>query len=632
MSGYDIIPLSRGISQEIQAVNLPCYMLEPHMPNPDFYGREGVLDIVENYLKPRLMASQGTTSPGLRSFALCGVGGVGKTQTAVEYAYAHRTEYDAIFFLNASDHGKLAQGFTDISIQLGLETSTSALDQVISKDLVLGWMAAPQRYLRGPTQLKTSQETRETSWLVVFDNADDLSVLNEYWPMSSSGSIVVTSRDPLAKTRFYVPVVAGYDLDPLLTKDAGTLLRNLTGFNTPEDLECSEQIANKTSGLPLAITSVARTVSRRRISFQELLELYNDQSIQLDIHQAQVGSNTKSLFTVWAFEDLSKEAIYLINQIAFMDPDRISENIFTDLFKQDTKDARPEGFFHSKMSFFEARTELLKSSLISRNVDLKEMSTHRIIQDAARLRMGMHVTTTVFSGVARMIYSSWPFSAFEHSTERWCLCEPIVPHISNLHEIYQNTPALKDDVQARPELSRLFMDFGWYHFERGNLKDARPVLETSHEICEKDPIGCIITLGNLCSCHVNIYFVTNEGHLALPYAKRGIEIFETHDKSSYRLPQAYNDMAKVCMMAADWEGAIVQCDLAIAGYSALEVPTYADWAQMNKGLSLCNLRRFEEASQVLENYLKYREDTFGPMDGESVKCVVCLELFNCRPY
>ena len=70
-----------------------------------------------------------------------------------------------------------------------------------------------------------------------------------------------------------------------------------------------------------------------------------------------------------------------------------------------------------------------------------------------------------------------------------------------------------------------------------------------------------------------------------------------------------------------YDEAIREADIAIAKYGACEEPEYADWAQMNKGRALCSLGRLDEASKVLEDYLAYRELTFGVMDTESHKSV-----------
>ena len=275
------------------------------MPNPDFCGRESVLELLRNTLGP---PDRTTNCPNseLKSFALCGVGGIGKTQTAVAYAYSCLSYFDAIFVVHASDSAKLAQGFTEISISLGLETYDTIGDHLVSKDLVLGWMEDPLRFPKHSALLQAKQDQNIPRWLLIFDNADDLSILNDYWPIgSNNGSILITSRDPLAKTRSYVPIGEGIDLDPLATTDAGSLVRKLTGFDESGDLTLSETIAGRLSGLPLAITQISRTITRRGYSLAELLELYDDQSLRKDLYRGEQHKNAKNLFTFCAFDDLN---------------------------------------------------------------------------------------------------------------------------------------------------------------------------------------------------------------------------------------------------------------------------------------------------------------------------------------
>ena len=73
--------------------------------------------------------------------------GAGKTQIAIEYAYKSKSDFDATFFLQADGTMKLAQGFADISLELGLETQATTRDQIMSRDLVLGWLSQPMKRL-----------------------------------------------------------------------------------------------------------------------------------------------------------------------------------------------------------------------------------------------------------------------------------------------------------------------------------------------------------------------------------------------------------------------------------------------------------------------------------------------------
>ena len=249
----------------------------------------------------------------------------------------------------------------------------------------------------------------DATWLIIFDNADDLSILTDYWPITGTGSVLVTSRDPLANSRTHIPVVHGFDLEPLSINEAGSLLRQLTGINREKDVKTSNIIGTKLSGLPLAINQIARTISRRNLSFEEFLELYNNQSIRLEIHQSSNSLDCKSLFTLWTFEDLSPEALGLLNIVSLLDPDRISEELLnaTDSCKKAI--FADEDYPVTTQSFTGALTELTKTSLLKRNIDLKELLVHRIIQDIVRTRMTPETFQSSFDNAIGLLHCSWPF-------------------------------------------------------------------------------------------------------------------------------------------------------------------------------------------------------------------------------
>jgi hypothetical protein len=615
----------------VQPVELPCYMLKPHTPDPSFYNRPEVVEALRQNLYPHLKPNQNSSSLRLTTFALCGAGGVGKTRMAVEFAYASKSVFDAIFFLHASDTAKLAQGFANISIQLGLETSASAGDQLISRDLVISWMTEPRRYTSKISRRERgTNPPKEPNWLLIFDNADDLDLLADYWPISNHGSILVTSRDPLAKTRCIIPIEAGIDLDPFNTKDAATLLRNLTGFNAPQYTGISEEVAAELSGFPIAITQVAKMVGRRRLSLEELLKMYRDQSVRLDIHQSNIGSNSKSLATVWALEDLSPGAQMLINFLAFLDPDQIPEKIFTDVFQSDDPLLVPHNYFPSEGAFMEARTELLRSSLIKRNIDLKEITIHRIIQDATRLRMDKETMQLAFNGISQLLYIVWPFSFFEASTKRWRMCEPIVPHIQNLVQFYDSrSVGLEGQKTPKPYFPRLIQDYGWYLLERGSLDDARPLFRLAEELCKDDEKSTIV-LGNIYYCQFYVAIMSADVSESLRLSEAAFQFYQTHNNGHWKHAQGYKGLSDAHILAEDFEKGLEESQLSIDVYAEFKKhddkgelqPGYDAWAQMNKGLCLCQLSRYDEAVTVLEDYLKHCEDIFGgPMDTETMKYV-----------
>lgn len=127
----------------------------------------------------------------LRAYAICGPGGIGKTQTAIEYASSRKDRFDAILWVHADQAEKLADGFSHIAVAMGLvpENSADAKDQVLTRELVKWWLA---------NSLKTYQDLERgmpdsAAWLLVFDNVDDPNLLTEFWPSDGPGCVLVVT-------------------------------------------------------------------------------------------------------------------------------------------------------------------------------------------------------------------------------------------------------------------------------------------------------------------------------------------------------------------------------------------------------------------------------------------------------
>jgi hypothetical protein len=112
-------------------------VLRPHTRNPGFFGRKDVLDQIEGALVPSANSTTTAGQPVLRSFAVCGLGGLGKTQTAVEFAFAHQQDFDAIFWVQAEDRDKLAASFSQIASELSIIDPADIGNHVVGRDLDL---------------------------------------------------------------------------------------------------------------------------------------------------------------------------------------------------------------------------------------------------------------------------------------------------------------------------------------------------------------------------------------------------------------------------------------------------------------------------------------------------------------
>ena len=138
----------------------------PFRRNPFFTGREEVLlCLYETFFLHEASQPQ----------ALCGLAGIGKTQTALEYAYRYRKHYQAIFWLRAETRDVLLADMLSIAETLQLIEQEERQEQHFMKR-VKQW-------------LQTA-----SGWLMVLDNVEDFAVLNEIPPSESQGHVLLTTR------------------------------------------------------------------------------------------------------------------------------------------------------------------------------------------------------------------------------------------------------------------------------------------------------------------------------------------------------------------------------------------------------------------------------------------------------
>jgi hypothetical protein len=173
-------------------------------------------------LDARLVAHPGRTGP--RLVALCGLGGAGKTSVAVEYAHRHLTEVGVCWQFPAEDPALLSAEFAVLAAQLGARDLADARDPVAAVHAVLA--------------------RQETGWLLLFDNATDLSAVEKFVPPAGNGRLLVTTQSQ------HWPSGQALDVPVLDTEVAAAFLVNRTG---DADREAARELAAGLGGLPLAL-------------------------------------------------------------------------------------------------------------------------------------------------------------------------------------------------------------------------------------------------------------------------------------------------------------------------------------------------------------------------------------------
>ena len=104
----------------------------PRTQNALFHGREDLLARLESLLKP----SDKSTSPN--NVVLYGLGGVGKTQIALQYAWSNITYYDTVLWVSAESSLKLAESYGALAHQLGVPEDLRSSDQL--RERLKNWL------------------------------------------------------------------------------------------------------------------------------------------------------------------------------------------------------------------------------------------------------------------------------------------------------------------------------------------------------------------------------------------------------------------------------------------------------------------------------------------------------------
>lgn len=258
--------------------------------NPAFAGREEQLARIRQAL-----AGEGGRAA---IQALHGMGGVGKTQLAIEYAHRHSGDYDVTWWLDSENTALMTQQYADLAEHLGAAPKGLPLD-------------AMRRAL-------LSDLHRRPRWLLVFDNAEDPAFLRDWLP-SGPGHVIITSR-----SQDWAELAAPVPVDVLPRPESVELLRARVPGITMAD---AETLAGALGDLPLALAQAAAFLAGTRMPAAGYTQLLKDRAAALlSKGKPLTYRDTLSAATALACNRLraaDKDAAGLAEICAFLAPEPI---------------------------------------------------------------------------------------------------------------------------------------------------------------------------------------------------------------------------------------------------------------------------------------------------------------------
>jgi tetratricopeptide (TPR) repeat protein len=561
-----------------------------HMPmrrNPLFTGRETILTL----LREQLTSHRSMALTQVQ--AISGLGGIGKTQIAVEYAYRYRELYSHVFWVRAATSSDLLADFVSIAQTLTLADGDE-----------------PNQYLVA-LSVKRWLETHD-GWLLILDNADDLSTITNFMPQSTRGHIVLTTRAQATGIVAQALDVEKMDLQEgvlLLLRRAkrlqpGGLQEQVQPLHRAE----AEAIVRELDGLPLALDQAGAYIEEKQCSLSTYLSLYRTHRKALLLRRSTMPSDhPEPVAATWQLSFRSVEqnqpaAADLLCLCAFLDPDAIPEA----LLLQGAELGTVLGpIVTDTFMLNEAIEELLKYSLVRRNADAQLLSVHRLVQAVLRDEMD---ATTLSRWMARCIQLlNHIFPAGTMLVEQWEWCEQLVPHVLK-------STTFNVQWENSLEAAALFHKTASYLFDRVRYGEAEPLFVHTLHIKER-VLGLYHPEVALSLYHLgSLYYEQANYEEAEPLFVRALTIWEqASDVDHSQIAYPLNGLADLYYEQGKYEEAE---PLYARALSIREQTSGHDYVELAHPLSgLANLHRrqgkYEEAEPLSLRALSIREQALG---------------------
>ena len=557
-----------------RTVSKPIVLPYPSI-GPLFKGRDDFMGRLRESL---------TRAPGsqMAIVSLFGLGGVGKTRVAVEYARAHVEEYTALLFAVAETPEALRRNLAALTDALVPQLDTT--DDAVRLAAVLDW-------------LKTNP-----GWFLIFDNVDNKPALAEVERLLSGlvgGHVVITSR--LAD---FPGDIRPLELDVLTVEDAAAFLLARTEDRrrvAPDDEAKAREVAQELGRLALALEQAAAFIAKRRLTFAQYLEQWRSKRDDvLSWFDPTVTGYPRSVAVTWqtSVGQLTNDGRRLLGRLAWLAPEKIPESLI---------DVPIPGAEAENLR--DALDDLAAYSLVTRDAEGPFFLIHRLVQDVTRRALageGQPLSLTEALG--------WINSAFVGNpadVRNWPTLDPLVPHA-------RTVTAHADNASVPKPTARLMNQLGVLLNTKALHAESEPLLRRALAIGEED-LGSEHTdvssyLNNLAKCLQD----TNRLAEAEPLLRRSLVIDEQSFGHSH--PEVATDLNNLVQLLCATDRLTEAEPLmrrVINIFEKVERETgemHSNFsaALSNLALLLFETNRFIEAEPLMQRALAIGERSFGP--------------------
>ena len=441
----------------------------PYQQNKRFIGREHLLESLKATLFDQEEKHYNHT------IALYGLGGIGKTQIALEYVYANQVHYQRIYWVSAATQAALVAGYQQIAKKVGLESVEGGSPTDFIPQLLL-WFRQSE------------------SWLLIVDNLDDLTVLNPatLFPQGDGANVspsqtllpengplkhtIITTRNRYAD---WIPA-EGVEIPLLSPDEASNMLFTLVGIRKYglDDEGQALEIVKELGCLPLAIEQAAAYIAQEcDKTLSKFLLRYKKNRPKILKRVSFVGRQySESVATTWtlsvnAVRARNTEATCLLSFLAYLAPDFISISLLKagcDGLDEDLKHIIADDEAFDNALFMLQQFSLLKRETTE---DGDSLVMHRLVQAFLQDEMQANHSKGAdikrqWSNVIGLGYKAFPIP-WAHTVESRRRCRQFQ---NQLLAPLMACPRINTD-----QIQKLLERIGWFLNDEGKLKDAETI-------------------------------------------------------------------------------------------------------------------------------------------------------------
>jgi len=545
------------------------------LKNSCFTGRQGYLE--------KIKALFDSGKAVALSQVITGLGGIGKTQVALEYAFRHAYLYDCVWWVNAESNESIIRDYTEFTKKRGLLKDNFEPELVI--DAAKTWMA-----------------DINNKWLFIFDNVEQDDMLDDFLPPQQQGQqhLLITSRLTQFRQEFQLVAV-----DVFEPEEALEFLE--THAKLPPN-EHAENLAKELGYLPLALDQAAAYIKVCHKSYEEYLHLFREKRLQL-LAKHYRDANAATVAATW---DISMEKIQnegakqLLPIISFLASDNIQKSWFSN-----SAEVLPEPLRQcagDEMLFDELIADLERYSLI--RVDHKTINIHRLLQEVVRDRQDNPQELIEYAMTLLGYTQSPDFSSYEG--REYSL--DLIPHVLSTTQ-----HALEKNIESET-LGELCHYLGCAFYEFAEYPKSLWWSEKALNIFEKvlGPEHPVTVLA--CYNIAEVYNTQSDYTKALKLFKKVLCIRKkvlgpNHTDTA----TTYNNIALVYKRQGDYTKALKLYKKALSIRKKVLGPNHTDTATTYNNIAnlYLDLGDYSKAMESYEKAISIREKAFGLEDSHT---------------